>query len=210
MSGRKSSEVAAVLKQGEDVRKFTDGFYSREIERCYADYLKNLDAEREIKNSAESVEVALETEACEMFGAEATALATEFGALKQNLSGLAISDAGKDIISELKNLDAQRDAADREGESIRTAIRNKNWYCDDEYRRAQQLVGTYGELRDKRVRLEQKIKKLLTAENQNLSNLQAKSTRLENLAEQLKNMNVTAKKRKEADSFRAELRGALD
>ena len=210
MSGRKSSEVAAVLKQGESVRKFTDGVYSREIERCYAEYLENLDAERKIKSSAESVEVALETEAREMFGAEGTKLASEFGDLKKILSGLTISDVGGEIISELKSLDAQRDAADREGESIRAAIRGKNWYCDDEYRRAQNLIVTYGELRDKRVRLEQKIKKLLTAENQNLSNLQAKSTRLTNLAEQLKNMNVTAKKRKEADSFRAELRGELD
>ena len=195
MSGRKSTEVAAVLKQGESVRRLTDDVYSREIQRCYAQYLESLNGERKIQSSA-AVEVALETEAQEMFGAEGNALVGEFRTLKQNLQRQTVTDNGKAVLEGLERLDSKLKAADDEADSIRQAIRNKNWYCDDEYRRAQNLVATYGELRDERVKLERQMKNLLTAENQKLSAMRESSTRLENLVQQLENMNATAKKRK--------------
>ena len=209
MSGRKSTEVAAVLKQGESVRRLTDDVYSREIQRCYAQYLESLNGERKIQSSA-AVEVALETEAQEMFGAEGNALVGEFRTLKQNLQRQTVTDNGKAVLEGLERLDSKLKAADDEADSIRQAIRNKNWYCDDEYRRAQNLVATYGKLRDERVKLERQMKNLLTAENQKLSAMRESSTRLENLVQQLENMNATAKKRKAADSFRAELQSALE
>ena len=212
MSGKKSSEVAAVLEQGESVRKFTDGIYTKEIQRCYSDYLENLDAEKKIKTAAAGEEVSLETEAQEMFGAEGTSLEQEFRELKEKLRVQIISNKGKIIIDGLTRLDSRRDAADREAEDIRQSIQNKKygWYCDAEYQQAQELLRTYGELRDERVKLERQMKNLLTAENQNLSKMRADSARLKNLAQQLKNMNATAKKRKAADSYRAELRGEID
>lgn len=209
MSGRKSTEVAAVLKQGESIRALTDGVYSREIQRSYADYLENLSAERDVKKSAAGLEVALETDAREMFGAEAITLAGDFDGLKSDLSAQGVDDNGRALLSDLERLDSELKAADREAEDIRQSIRGKNWYCDDEYRRAQVLVEKYGQLRDSRVSLERRMKNLLAEEGRQLSTMREKAARLDNLADRLKNMNATAKKRKAADSYRAELRKNL-
>ncbi len=211
MSGRKSAEVAAVLRQGESVRKMTDGIYSREIENYRRNYLACLDDERTIKSEISAQSINLDATAKEMFGAEADSYISEFNRLKNSAEKISLSDESKVIISELNRLDNELDAADAEGESIRQAIKEKyrGWYCDDEYRRAQNLVSTYSNLRDKRANLERRMKNLLTAENQKLSSLQLSERQIKNLTAQISDMNEVANKRKEADSYREELRHAL-
>ena len=104
MSGRKSTEVAAVLKQGESVRKMTDGIFSREIQAAYEKYLQSLKVETEIKNFSFK-EIELDDAAAEMFGADGRKLAEEIKTLKKNLSEESVTDKGKNIVGELKNLD---------------------------------------------------------------------------------------------------------
>lgn len=210
MSGRKSCEVAAVLKQGESVRKITDGIFSTEINECYKKYRAGLEDEIKIKNFADGTTVELDDAASKMFGDKGSSLMKDFQSLKKNISAQKTSDDGKSITTELSMLDAKLSAADSEAEKIRNAIRNKKWYCDDEYNQAQNLLATYERLRDERVNLERHMKKLLTAENQKLSSMRSMSEQLKNLAEQIKSMNETAKKRLAADSSRNELRGALN
>ena len=211
MSGRKSAEVAAVLRQGESVRKMTDGIYSREIENYRQNYLSCIDDERVIKDEMSSHSINLNNTAKEMFGGEADSRLDEFNRLKNSAEKISLSDESKAVISELRQLDNELANADAEGESIRQAIRQKynGWYCDDEYARAQNLVKTYSKLRDRRANLERKMKNLLTAENQKLSSLQASIRQIKNLTAQISDMNEVANKRKEADSYREELRNAL-
>lgn len=211
MSGRKSAEVAAVLRQGESVRKMTDGIYSREIENYRQNYLSCIDDERVIKDEISSHSINLNNTAKEMFGGEADSRLDEFNRLKNSAEKISLSDESKAVISELRQLDNELANADAEGESIRQAIRQKynGWYCDDEYARAQNLVKTYSKLRDRRANLERKMKNLLTAENQKLSSLQASIRQIKNLTAQISDMNEVANKRKEADSYREELRNAL-
>ena len=209
MSGRKSTEVAAVLKQGESVRKMTDGIFSREIQRAYEKYLQSLNLEQAIKNSPVQ-EIELDGAAVEMFGAEGKKLSEELKTLKKNLRAESVTDKGKNIVGKLKNLDRELEAADREAASIRAAIRNKDWYCDEEYARAEDLVYRYQNLRDERASLERRMKSLQMQERQNLTAMQSKSDRLKNLISQMENMNNTAKKRVEADGYRRELENALN
>lgn len=209
MSGKKSCEVAAVLKQGEQARKFTDDIYSREITDCYGRYRAVLADMSTIKNSAQNVTATLDTPAQEMFGAEGKKFFAEFNQIKDSLSSQVVEDKGKFISRELASLDEKLERADNQAEDIRAAIRHKDWYCDAEYAQAQQLVITYNNLRTERVNLERRTKKFLSDEGQKLSSMRADFSRLKNLSEQLAKMNVTAKKRKEADSFRKELKDAL-
>ena len=211
MSGRKSSEVAAVLRQGENVRRMTDGIYSREIQNYRQNYLSCLDSEQKIKSAISGQSVNLDAAAKEMFGSDGKSRLVEFDNLKKSAEKISLSDESKAVISELSRLDNELSAADAEAEDIRRAIKNKyhGWYCDEEYDRAQVLVSTYSNLRDRRAALERRMKNLAAAENQKLSSLQATGKKLENLSAQISNMNAVAKKRKEADSFRAELKNSL-
>ncbi len=209
MSGKKSCEVAAVLKQGEQARKLTDDIYSREITDCYNRYRAVLADMSTIKNSAQKVTATLDTPAQEMFGAEGKKFFAEFNRIKNSLSSQLVEDRGKFISRELTDLDEKLRQADNQAEDIRAAIRHKDWYCDAEYAQAQQLVSTYKNLRTERVNLERRTKKFLSDEGQNLSSMRADFSRLKNLSEQLASMNLTAKKRKEADAFRKELKDVL-
>lgn len=211
MSGRKSGEVAAVLKQGEAVRRMTDGIYSREIENCRKNYLACLDNEREVKSEISSQTANLDSAAREMFGADGNSQLNEFNRLKNSAEKISLSDESQSVLNELRQLDNELAAADDEGESIREAIKHKyhGWYCDDEYSRAQDLVATYANLRDRRTNLERKMNNLLTAENQKFSSLKSTASQVKNLSAQIANMNTVANKRKESNAYREELRGAL-
>ena len=209
MSGKKSCEVAAVLKQGEKVRKMTDDIFSKEIADCYARYRSVLDEVTNMKNEAEDATIELDEEAKKMFGADGKKLIADFARVKKFFGEQFVADEGKAVMSELSQLDQKLSAADAQAQSIRDAIRNKDWYCDAEYAQARELLRTYEGLRSERVNLERRMKKILADAEQRLSSMRAESSRLKNLAEQATNMNATAKKRKQADSFRKELQSAL-
>lgn len=210
MSGKKDWEVAAVLKQGEKVRKMTDDIFSREITDCYGRYREILKDVTNIKRSAENTTAELDGDAKEMFGVDGQKLVKEFAQVKKSLTEQSTTDKGKSVTAELAQLDKKLAEADAKAESIRDAIRNKSWYCDEEYEQARSLLWTYEGLRADRVKLEQRMKKILSDENQRVSSMRAESSRLKNLAEQIANMNAMAKKRKQADAFRKELQNSLD
>ena len=209
MSGKKSCEVAAVLKQGEKVRKMTDDIFSKEIADCYGRYRAVLDEVMSVKNSAADATAELDAQAKEMFGADGEKLVAEFARVKKFLNEQSVADKGKAVMSELSTLDKKLSEADAQAQSIRDSIRGKNWYCDAEYAQAQELLRTYESLRTGRMDLERRMKKILADEEQRLTSVRAEYSRLKNLSEQTANMNITAKKRKQADSFRKELQSTL-
>lgn len=209
MSGKKRCEVAAVLKQGEKVRKMTDDIFSKEIADCYERYRVILDDVTGMKRSAADLTAELDGEAQELFGADGKKLVAEFTRVKKFLSEQTVFDSGKAITAELAQLDKKLSKADVQAQSIRDAIRNKDWYCDAEYKQARELLWTYEGLRSERVNLERRIKKILSDEEQRLSSMRTESSRLKKLAEQMAKMNAAAKKRKQAAAFRKELQDAL-
>ena len=209
MSGKKSCEVAAVLQQGEKVRKMTDDIFSKEIADCYKRYRAILDDVTAMKSSATNTTAELDEEAKKMFGADGKKVVEEFARVKKFLNEQSVVDKGKAITSDLAQLDKKLSTADAQAQSIRDSIRGKDWYCDAEYAQAQKLLRTYEDLRSERIDLERRMKKILTDEEQRASSMRAEFSRLKNLAEQTAKMNSTAKKRKQADAFRNELQSSL-
>lgn len=210
MSGRKSSEVAGVLRQGEAVRRMTDGIYSNQIERDFNEYCKILAGIRAIQNQIKNSKPNLSSEAQSLFANEISAQGREYDSLQASLSKLAENDGdGENILQQLKNLDHQLEEADAEAADIRRAIRMKDWYCDEEYNRAQALVLDYKNLRDRRVDLQHRMTQAAQAARQNLNQAQALANRLKNLQASIEQMNELARKRQESDTMRRELQQAL-
>lgn len=217
MSGKKESDVMPILEQGEEVRKLTDGIFSKEITDCYGRYRAILQDVAEIKRSAKDTTAELNSEAKEMFGADGQKLLDEIARVKESLDSQSVTDKGKNITAELARLDEKLAAADKEAQSIRDSVKDKvsrydyyRLYLDDEWKRAKVLLETYENLRSERVELERRMKSLLSSESQNASSARSDSSLLQNLAQQVADMNAMAKKRKQANAFRKELQSALD
>ena len=208
MSGRKSSEVAGVLAQGEKVRQMTDGLYTNQIEEDIKNALKSIENAKGKKQQAQNSEASLAPEADKMFGEKGKEQVNKFNALKQKFNDMQFDEGEiQNIRQELKDLDNALKAADKEAEDIRTAIKGKRngWYCDAEYKRANDLVVEYGKLRDKRVKLSHRAANIrqTSAETQTVAIRDAEN--LQNLKTSIDNMNETAKKRQESNAMRETL-----
>ena len=210
MSGRKSSEVAGVLKQGEAVRQMTDGIYSSQIEKDFDNCRRILSKIKELQTQSEKMSSELNQEARNMFANEAEVQLNDFKAIQKSLMQLEASEeTGENIRRQLKNLDKQLADADNEAEDIRRSIRGKDWYCDEEYSRAQKLVRTYKRLRDQRVNLQHQMTQITQSASQRLNQAQSMYNRLNKLKSQIEDMNEVARKRQESDVMRNELKQAL-
>ena len=164
-----------------------------------------------MKASANGLAVELNEEAEAMFGDKAKAQLNDFEKLKASLSKVKLNEnEATEIKSKLSDLDRQLQSADNEAESIRHSIMYKSHYCDDEYRRAQILVRDYENLRRQRVDLQNRSNRAAQSASQTLNKLRADSNRLTDLKKQLEEMNAVAKKRKQADTMRGELRSQLN
>ena len=210
MSGRKSSEVAGVLKQGEAVRRMTDGIYSSQIENDFNALRRTLSQIKEIQAQADGLHPNLSQEARSMFANELEVQNNNFKSLRAELGRLETNDAdGDNIRRQLSELDKQLNSADAEAESIRRSIQGKDWYCDEEYARAQALVRQYKKLRDRRVDLQHRMTTGAQTANQRLNQAQEIINRMKNLRATIEDMNEVARKRQQSDAMRNELKQAL-
>lgn len=212
MSGRKSSEVAGVLAQGEKVRKMGDESYTEQIERDIKKALESIKKAKDEKKNVLDYETSLAPEAAKMFRKEGEEKVKKFSDLKQKISGMSFqeSEAGA-IQQKLKELDNALATADNEGKAIRNAIRGKRngWYCDEEYRRAQNLVKEYKNLRNQRIELSRRAEGLRKDASQAQNALVADIQILKAVKEAIETMNETAKKRQESDAMRKNLNNLM-
>lgn len=208
MSGRKSGEVAGVLAQGEKVRQMGDAIYTEQIERDIKKALESMEKAKDERKKALTYETNLTSEAEEMFSSEGKEKETRFASLKKKISDISFRESDVTAIRhELKKLDNALIAADREGEAIREAIKGKRngWYCDDEYRRAQNLVKEYGKLRDQRIGLSKRAEQLRMDASREQNAIVADAQTMQTIKEAIENMNETAKKRQESNAMRESL-----
>lgn len=210
MSGRKSSEVAGVLKQGEAVRRMTDGIYSNQIENDFNEFRRALSGIKEVQTQADGLQPNLIQEARSMFANEIEVQNDNFNSLRAELRRIDASDAeGNNIRQQLSDLDKRLKSADAEAESIRRSIRGKDWYCDEEYARAQALVSQYKKLRDQRIDLQHRMASSAQAANQRRNQAQALINQMKNLQTAIEDMNEVARKRQQSNAMRNELKQAL-
>ena len=204
MSGRKSSEVCDVLKQGEAIRRMTDGTIDRQIENDL-DEFRQFDSKIKALRST-SIAIDPSAEARKMFGGELEASIRDFDNLRAELRTIASSGGAEEIRHRLGELNSRLRSADAEAENIRRSIRDKDWYCDEEYDRAKALVRQYKQLREQRVRLQHDMTQIAQSTRQQSNRAQSIVNRMNDLKARLDNLNEVARKRQESDTMRRELR----
>lgn len=212
MSGRKSSEVAGVLEQGEKVRKLTDELYSQQIQNDKQELMGIVSKIEELLDKNNGLTADLSEAAASMFGEDGQKLVGDFCVIKDNMAKITLPKNAMNMAEkELARLDGELIRADAEAEQIRTAIRGKRngWYCDEEYAAAKKLLKVYQKLRDERLNLQHNMTKQKTDTQQILHALSADVRQMEKLQKQISDMNTTAKKRLEAEHMREELRNLL-
>lgn len=208
MSGRKSGEVASVLRQGEKVRQMTDALYDEQIEKDLRELVKCVQDANEQKLKAIKQEIELYPETTELFELEATKKYELFCDLRQQISSVNFSEnPSEEINLELRKLDDELKKADMKAEEIRTAIKAKRngWYCDEEYKQAQDLVAKYNKLRDRRVELSHRAIDFRQDIRKKINQLTADIHRMQNLYDQLNDMNEIAKRHQESNVMRESL-----
>ena len=211
MSGRKSSEVANVLRQGEEARKQADESISRQIDEALRAFAQAQREAQDEQKTTLALAVELHPMAGELFGAEATELVQQFQHVKNEAAGEHFEDSEKKIRTELGKLDRALASADAEGARIRESIQHHQhgWYCDQEYADAKKLVKQYKELRTQRLDLSHEAVSASQAAHQQRTRLSEAAKRLLSLQQQIDGMNAVAQKRQESDAMRQELSGAL-
>ena len=210
MSGRKSTEVAAVLKQGEAVRGLTDNIYSNQIESDFKNFRRIMSEIGKIQTQNNNIAPSLSAEAKSMFADDSEIQISDFNSACNSLKSMNINEsAGENILNQLRTLDNELAAADREAQNIRDSIRGKDWYCDAEYNRAKKLVANYKQLRSQRVALQNQMTQLSKTASQQLNQAQALSNKIQKLQNNFNSMNETARKRQESNALRNDLKTSL-
>lgn len=206
MSGKKSSEVASVLKMGETARKNTDAMYDRKI----ANLEKTMQSTYE--KAQESVHTILENtpqgtkDAQKMFASQLKQKEEELAAVKKQA---VVNFKAKNIQGRLAEVKRKLVAADKKAADIRARIAYKHDYCDNEYREASNVKNIYSECRAE-------YEDIYNVAVQNLNTVTAEANKLKildakakQIAEQIKSMNIIAKEKQESDSFRQKIRDAV-
>lgn len=143
MSGRKSTEVNGLLARGKDARNAGNENYLKNISAAENILKANEKKIMEI-NSRIAGQTLVISEVCQLeFLEESEQLKKQFESLCKSNKPVNYEKTINEFQKKSQKLDIDQQKADNEGERIRESIRNKNWYCDNEYQDANKLLKTY-------------------------------------------------------------------
>ena len=211
MSGRKSSEVANVLRQGEEARKQADESISRQIDEALRAFAASAEQAQNDQKTVLALDVQLHPMASGLFGTKAEELVQQFQQVKSSAAKERFPNREKEIRTVLEKLDKALEAADTEGARIRESVKHHQygWHCDQEYADAQKLVKEYKNLRTQRLDLSHEAVAASQEAHQQVTKLAEAGKRLQGLKQQIDGMNAVAQKRQESDAMRKELEQAV-
>ena len=212
MSGRKQSEVAAVLKQGEQARSMTDEIIrnailnGKNIITTSSNKLKNI-IEKATKNNA-----SVDSDSKELFKEKADSLQKDFDDTKNSVLNAMFDDnKANKIENEFNKLRKDIADCDRKAADIRESIKNKyGGYCDAEYAQAKQLVKEYKNIRNKMQALEKEMTEIARQADEVVNKAEAQNEKIEALKSQIENMNSTAKLQKESSALRKKMQDTYE
>ena len=210
MSGRKKSEVMDVLQEAEKTRNRTNGNLDNSIIRD-SESIKQ--AQQELKDIQQHLEDGeeLTQEAKDMFGKNAEQQAKQRTQMLQELRGKRVSDTfAKTATEQLRRLEEQLKECDKEAAAIRRAVASKPHYCDEEYKRANQLKQRYKRLSDARKELADNVSKEVKAASENITDARRLRNELKNSQAAIKEMNVIAENRVQANEWKETLQHAIE
>lgn len=146
MSGRKASEVNALLRNGKSTR-------SGAIDMLNSSYENVQDAVRHYDEFLDSAKSTLSKIDVKMAAAEdefpdaAKGICDSIEGIKKKISAKKLSTSDRDYKQEYESLMASFRKLDSEAASIAASVRCKSHYCDEEYRRADRVARNYENLR---------------------------------------------------------------
>ncbi len=182
MSGRKSSEVAAVLKKAEKTRAATEANYRNAASARLDSIQKHAENLEAYEKEISAMSVALTEETRKELREEAEALEKEWNQLR---SSAGTSRHFQEITAKLRNRREEYDntlrSLDRQADDVREAVKKRQygWYCDEEYAQAQRIQENMKKLSEQKNAFLHELEK---EEN----NANAEEIRLRNLIEQMR------------------------
>lgn len=195
MSGRKSTEVNGLLARGKDARNAGKSNYNNKIHTAQAALEKNQEKIKSISYELSAISFQINDACKNEFPEESKRLKKQYEKLiKQNRTVNYQADITR-LGQKKEQLEKELMDADRQGERIRERIKNKDWYCDEEYKDASLLLKTYQRITKEKNNLAASADQAVQSSRQDL-------IASENLKAQLKSLELSCTKLKErADSI---------
>lgn len=191
MSGKKASDVSALLSKGVDARKAGEvNFQKIILESKNSIIYHELEYNSIIKNIS-LMECKLSDEAFKEFETESRGIEKQFIKLKTNLK-FKTSNIAK-IEDEVKNLEDKVIRLDKESENLRNLIKTKSHYCDREYEKANELANEYQRISSMRNQILQRIKGMSSEATLDLCSAKNNLKQIEELMGKITNINDKAK-----------------
>lgn len=197
MSGRKSTEVNGLLARGKNARDAGNASYEHTF-RAAEDILKKNECKIGEINSRLSGEILQIDAGCKSeFPKEAEQLEISIRKIMQANKRVSYQRSLQEFEKSAKKIDAELKKADQESDSIRKRIKDKNWYCDAEYREADALLSRYQNIAQQKNNLSAQLYKAAQDSSQDL-------IRYENLETQFSKTQEAYKRlQKQTDEIRA-------
>lgn len=146
MSGRKSTEVNGLLARGKDARNAGNANYLKNISTAEKSLRSNQKKISEINSRIAGQHLEISKVCLSEFPKEAEQLKNQFDSLCKANKPVDYKKTLDAFQKKQQRLEQELQRADDEAEQIRERIRNKNWYCDEEYRDANKLLKTYKQI----------------------------------------------------------------
>ncbi len=146
MSGRKSTEVNGLLARGKDARNAGNANYLKNISTAEEILRTNQKKISEINSRIAGQKLEISKVCLSEFPKEAKQLKNQFDSLCKSSRPVNYEKAIDTFQKKQQKLELDLRKADEEAERIRERIRNKDWYCDEEYQDANKLLQTYKQI----------------------------------------------------------------
>lgn len=146
MSGRKSTEVNGLLARGKDARNAGNANYLKNISTAEKILRTNQKKILEINSRIAEQQMEISKVCLSEFPKETQQLKNQFDSLCKANQPMNYEKTLNAFQKKQQELETNLQKADEEAERIRQRIRNKEWYCDEEYRDANKLLKTYKQI----------------------------------------------------------------
>ncbi len=207
MSGRKSTEVNGLLARGKNARDAGNASYEHTFRAAEEILKKNELKIGEINTRLSGEKLQIDAGCRSEFPKEAEQLETSIKKITQANKRVSYQRTLQEFQKSAKKIDAELMKADQESDSIRQRIKNKNWYCDAEYREADALLSRYQNIAQQKNNLSAQLYKAAQDSTQDLikyenletlfSNTQEAYKRLQEQANEIRALRSKAKEAKE-------------
>ena len=189
MSGRKSTEVNGMLARGKNARESGVSNFLGNILNSKKKLLENQKDINSICEQINNTNINISDESKIEFPEESKELQEKYNAIQKQSVKVDYSSDINEAEKEQAALDIELQNADKKQESIRSRIKNKDWYCDEEYNEASKLVQVYKKISEKKNNLISKLKSKVQKSGQDVVKYQNLQKQMGQVVDAEKNLN---------------------